>query len=104
MSTRHAPGRPGHEPHGITARKQGVGTSASRDTVVRRRERRSGRHLVPSPDRACVRMLRFIVTDGKSFFSDETEHAESHVVRDIAGRVLLPKHVALHGARRRPVG
>lgn len=100
---RRAPGGPGKPVFGTTARKQGVGTSASPAshvwfTVV---HGALGDVSFPSPDRACVRMLKLLVTDGDAFFSDETENA-THDVQPMSQEVPLQLiHTTFSHARYR---
>ena len=96
-----APGRPGTTPPGIVARKQGTGTTATNDsrvwfTVL---DGAIGDISFPSPDRACVRMLKLIVTDENGFVSDETRHATSEV--DLAAPGILEHRISIRCSERR---
>lgn len=78
---RPAPGRPGSKPRWTSSAKTGVGTAISNQSRV---WFTIGQGVLnelyfPDIDKANTRTIRFLVTDGTAFFSDE-EHDASHEV------------------------
>lgn len=78
---RHAPGGPGIPARWTSSAKCGVGTALSRTSRVWFTLSHGILNEVyyPHLDQACIRDLGLIVTDGKSFFSEEKRHARSEV-------------------------
>jgi glucoamylase len=88
---RLAPGAPGSESHWTTAAKDGVGTALNESigsTSLVWFTIEGGRLteiFYPRVDRACTRDLRFVVTDGDQFFSDELTDAEHSLEMPVDG-------------------
>lgn len=78
---RQAPGAPGIPARWTSSAKCGVGTALSRISRVWFTLSHGILNEVyyPHLDQACIRDLGLIVTDGKSFFSEEKRHALSEV-------------------------
>src|SRR6185437_8607723 len=76
-----APGQPGAEPRWTTGAKTAVGTAISEQSRVWFTISRGILNEVyfPSIDQANTRAIRFVVTDGQNFFSDEESDAKSRV-------------------------
>jgi glucoamylase len=76
-----APGRPGSEPRWTSSAKSGVGTSVTAQSPVWFTLSHGIVNEVyyPRLDQANIRDLGLIVTDGRSFFSEEKRHATSSV-------------------------
>jgi glucoamylase len=76
-----APGAPGIPARWTSSAKCGVGTALSRTSRVWFTLSHGIVNEVyyPHLDQACIRDLGLIVTDGKSFFSEEKRHARSEV-------------------------
>jgi glucoamylase len=76
-----APGSPGSEPRWTSSAKSGVGTSATTESAIWFTLSHGIVNEVyyPRLDQANVRDLGLIVTDGRSFFSEEKRHATSSV-------------------------
>ena len=68
-----APGRPGIEPRWTSSAKSGVGAAAGTGSRVWFTVSHGILDEIywPEVDRACIRDMGFIVTDGKEFFSEE---------------------------------
>ncbi len=75
-SPRIAPGWPGIPPRWTSSAKTGVGTALNRHSMVWFTLSHGILNEVyyPRVDQACTRDLGFIVTDGRSFFSEEKRH------------------------------
>ena len=73
---RYAPGWPGIRPRWTSSAKSGVGTALNQHSRVWFTTSHGIPNEVyyPRVDQACTRDMGFIVTDGKSFFSDEKRH------------------------------
>src|SRR5262249_48018300 len=73
---RFAPGGPGSLPRWTSSSKTGIGTALSRDGRVWFTLSHGILNEIyyPRVDQACTRDQGFIVTDGKSFFSEEKRH------------------------------
>src|SRR5574340_143366 len=85
MSDGFAPGWPGITPRWTSSAKSGVGTSP---WAVSRVWFTLSHGILdeiyyPDVDRACTRDLGLIITDGRSFFSEEKRHA-SHEIETLA--------------------
>lgn len=82
QSQTDAPGAPGAKPHWAPAAKSGIGTAINGASNVWFSFGRGVLEEVfhPTIDDACTRELRFIVTDGKDFFSDEKDDCRHEVV------------------------
>src|ERR1022692_3158559 len=78
-STTFAPGWPGIPGRWTSSAKSGVGTAACRHSRVWFTLSHGILNEVyyPRVDRACIRDLGFIVTDGQTFFSEEKRHTRS---------------------------
>ncbi len=76
-----APGWPGIEPRWTSSAKSGVGTSLSSTSRVWFTVSHGifNEIYYPRLDRACIRDLGLIVTDGHSYFSEEKRHADHQV-------------------------
>ena len=76
-----APGWPGIEPRWTSSAKSGVGTSLSPASRVWFTVSHGifNEIYYPRLDRACIRDLGLIVTDGHSYFSEEKRHADHQV-------------------------
>jgi glucoamylase len=74
-----APGWPGTPGRWTSSAKSGVGTAVSRDSRVWFTLSHGILNEIyyPRVDHACTRDLGFIVTDGRSYFSEEKRHARS---------------------------
>ena len=74
-----APGWPGVPARWTSSAKSGVGTAVSRDSRVWFTLSHGILNEIyyPRVDHACTRDLGFIVTDGRSYFSEEKRHAHS---------------------------
>lgn len=79
---RDAPGWPGIAPRWTSSAKSGVGTSLSAASRVWFTLSHGifNEIYFPDVDQACTRDLGLIVTDGRSFFSEEKRHTETTVV------------------------
>ncbi|MGB7131176.1 MAG: hypothetical protein WBD59_10220, partial [Candidatus Sulfotelmatobacter sp.] len=75
-STRFAPGWPGIPPRWTSSAKSGVGTALNQHSKVWFTLSHGILNEVyfPRVDQACTRDCGFLVTDGKSFFSEEKRH------------------------------
>ncbi|MGC1964327.1 MAG: glucan 1,4-alpha-glucosidase [Candidatus Sulfotelmatobacter sp.] len=75
-SIRYAPGWPGIPPRWTSSAKTGVGTALNQHSKVWFTLSHGILNEVyfPRVDQACTRDLGFIVTDGRSFFSEEKRH------------------------------
>ena len=73
ISNHHAPGAPGTEPRWTSSAKIGVGTALSSSSRVWFTLSHGifNEIFYPSIDKACVRDMGLIVTDGAEFFSEE---------------------------------
>ncbi len=73
---RHAPGWPGIEPRWTSSAKSGIGTALSMHSRVWFTLSHGILNEIyfPRVDQACTRDFGFLVTDGKSFFSEEKRH------------------------------
>jgi glucoamylase len=82
-----APGWPGLPARWTSSAKNGVGTSISRDSRVWFTLSHGILNEIyyPRVDSACTRDLGFIVTDGRSYFSEEKRHARSETSQVQAG-------------------
>ncbi len=71
-----APGQPGIAPRWTSSAKSGVGTSVGPPSQVWFTVSHGVLNEIYAPeiDRACTRDMEFIVTDGKTFFSEEKRH------------------------------
>ncbi len=78
-SSAEAPGWPGIPGRWTSSAKSGVGTAASRDSRVWFTLSHGILNEVyyPRVDRACIRDLGFVVTDGAGYFSEEKRDARS---------------------------
>jgi glucoamylase len=107
-SIHYAPGWPGIPPRWTSSAKTGVGTALNQHSKVWFTLSHGILNEVyfPRVDQACTRDLGFIVTDGKSFFSEEKRHCtfENHPVEpgipvfeltntDNSGRYRIHKEV-----------
>ena len=74
-----APGWPGIAPRWTSSAKSGIGTSVSRDSRVWFTISHGILNEIyyPRVDNACTRDLGLIVTDGRSYFSEEKRHSHS---------------------------
>src|SRR5689334_10736276 len=81
MTERFAPGWPGILPTWTSSSKSGVGTSLSRGSRVWFTLSHGILNEIyyPRIDKACIRDLGLIVTDGNDFFSEEKRHSRSEV-------------------------
>jgi glucoamylase len=81
MTDENAPGRPGIPPRWTSSAKSGVGTALNGESRVWFTLSHGILNEVyfPRVDKACIRDLGFIVTDGNSFFSEERRHTSSAV-------------------------
>jgi glucoamylase len=77
----NAPGWPGIPPRWTSSAKSGVGTALNGESRVWFTLSHGILNEVyfPRVDKACIRDLGFIVTDGSSFFSEERRHTRSEV-------------------------
>ncbi len=82
-----APGQPGNPPRWTTGAKTGVGTAVSEQSRIWFTISHGILNEVyfPSIDQANTRNMRFVVTDGESFVSDEEQDAEHNVQQIEAG-------------------
>src|SRR5205085_6597915 len=80
-STKSAPGCPGIPPRWTSSAKTGVGTALSRSSRVWFTLSHGILNEVyfPRVDTACTRDFGLLVTDGKSFFSEEKRHCSFEV-------------------------
>ena len=74
--TRYAPGWPGIPPRWTSSAKSGTGTALNQHSKVWFTLSHGILNEVyyPRVDQACIRDLGFVVTDGRSFFSEEKRH------------------------------
>jgi glucoamylase len=81
MTDANAPGWPGIPPRWTSSAKSGVGTALNSESRVWFTLSHGILNEVyfPRVDKACIRDLGFIVTDGSSFFSEERRHTNSAV-------------------------
>jgi glucoamylase len=81
MTDANAPGWPGIPPRWTSSAKSGVGTALSGRSRVWFTLSHGILNEIyfPRVDKACIRDLGFIVTDGSSFFSEERRHTRSEV-------------------------
>ena len=81
MSDTNAPGWPGIPPRWTSSAKSGVGTALNGESRVWFTLSHGILNEVyfPRVDKACIRDLGFLVTDGSSFFSEERRHTHSAV-------------------------
>ncbi len=81
MTDVNAPGWPGMSPRWTTSAKSGVGTALNGESRVWFTLSHGILNEVyfPRVDKACIRDLGLIVTDGSSFFSEEKRHTRSVV-------------------------
>lgn len=79
--TKHAPGWPGIPPRWTSSAKMGVGTALSRSSRVWFTLSHGILNEIyyPRVDTACTRDFGLLVTDGKSFFSEEKRHCRFEV-------------------------
>ncbi len=82
-----APGWPGIPPRWTSSAKSGVGTALNPASRVWFTLSHGifNEIYYPRPDRACVRDLGLIVTDGQAYFSEEKRHAIWEVIYPVAG-------------------
>ena len=87
MTDANAPGWPGIPPRWTSSAKSGVGTALSGESRVWFTLSHGILNEVyfPRVDKACIRDLGFIVTDGSSFFSEERRSTRSQVSYFAAG-------------------
>jgi len=80
-SLRYAPGWPGISPRWTSSAKVGVGTALSASSRVWFTISHGILNEIyyPRVDQACTRDLGLIVTDGRSFFSEEKRHASCDI-------------------------
>jgi glucoamylase len=80
--TRYAPGWPGIPPRWTSSAKSGVGTALSRTSKVWFSLSHGILNEIyfPRVDMACTRDLGLIVTDSKSFFSEEKRHCQFEIM------------------------
>jgi glucoamylase len=78
-----APGWPGIAPRWTSSAKSGVGTALNRSSRVWFTLSHGILNEIyyPRVDMACTRDLGLLVTDGKSFFSEEKRHCKFEVAR-----------------------
>ena len=78
-----APGWPGLPARWTSSAKSGMGTSVSRDSRVWFTLSHGILNEIyyPRVDHACTRDLGFIVTDGRTYFSEEKRDAKSETSR-----------------------
>ena len=88
MTSRYAPGWPGIEPRWTSSAKSGLGTALQPRSRVWFTLSHGILNEVyyPRLDRACIRDLGLIVTDGQSLFSEEKRDA-THVIAPLAAGV-----------------
>jgi glucoamylase len=81
MTERFAPGWPGLAPTWTSSSKSGVGTSLRSGSRVWFTVSHGIINEVyyPRIDKACIRDMELIVTDGRDFFSEEKRHSRSEV-------------------------
>jgi glucoamylase len=81
MGDENAPGWPGIPPRWTSSAKSGVGTALTGESRVWFTLSHGILNEVyfPRVDKACIRDLGFIVTDGRSFFSEERRDTQSMV-------------------------
>jgi glucoamylase len=99
----HAPGWPGIPGRWTSSAKSGVGTSATRDSRVWFTLSHGILNEVyyPRVDHACIRDLGFIVTDGRTFFSEEKRDARSDTSQVAPGvPAYLVRNTAVDGRYR----
>jgi glucoamylase len=82
-----APGWPGAPARWTSSAKSGVGTAVSRDSRVWFTLSHGILNEIyyPRVDHACTRDLGFIVTDGRTYFSEEKRHARSETSQAAPG-------------------
>ncbi len=87
-----APGWPGIPGRWTSSAKSGVGTAAGRDSRVWFTLSHGILNEVyyPRVDRACIRDLGCIVTDGQAYFSEEKRDARSETSPGRARRAGVP--------------
>jgi glucoamylase len=80
---RHAPGAPGIEPRWTSSAKTGLGTSLGRASRVWFTLSHGILNEIyyPDVDRACVRDMGLVITDGVTFFSEEKRHTRHETSR-----------------------
>src|SRR5579871_3047201 len=80
-SARYAPGWPGIPPRWTSSAKTGIGTALNQQSKVWFTISHGILNEVyfPRVDQACTRDLGLIVTDGKSYFSDEKRHCSFEI-------------------------
>ncbi|MEP7027583.1 MAG: glucan 1,4-alpha-glucosidase [Candidatus Eisenbacteria bacterium] len=85
--TRFAPGWPGGRPRWTSSAKSGVGTSLGPASRVWFTISHGIFNEIyhPDLDRACIRDLGLIVTDGRQFLSEEKRHTHSEVTQPVDG-------------------
>ncbi len=78
---RYAPGFPGIGPRWTSSAKSGIGTAYSHQSPLWFTISHGILNEIyyPRIDQACTRDMGFIITDGKSFFSEEKRHTASQV-------------------------
>jgi glucoamylase len=98
-----APGWPGIPGRWTSSAKSGVGTSAGRDSRVWFTVSHGILDEVyyPAVDRACIRDMGFIVTDGRTFFSEEKRHTRSSTTEVAPGVPAYRIHNTEIGGRYR---
>lgn len=76
-----APGRPGAKPRWSSGAKTAVGTSVTNNSRIWFTISSGTLNEIyhPDIDKANTRSVRFLITDGETFFSDEKEHATHEV-------------------------
>jgi glucoamylase len=86
-NTISAPGHPGIPPRWTSSAKSGVGTSLSSQSRVWYTLSHGILNEIyyPRIDQACIRDMELLVSDGKSFFSEEKRQAQSRVEMLIEG-------------------
>src|SRR3954465_11972012 len=82
-----APGWPGIPARWTSSAKSGIGTAVSRDSRVWFTLSHGILNEIyyPRIDHACTRDLGLIVTDGRTYFSEEKRHADSETAQFARG-------------------
>ncbi len=80
-SKKEAPGHPGHEPHWTSSKKDGIGTSISRGSLVwyTLSEGIINEVYYPRIDNANIRDFQFIITDKFGLFEEEKSDCEHEI-------------------------
>ncbi|PYR81232.1 MAG: glucan 1,4-alpha-glucosidase, partial [Acidobacteria bacterium] len=99
MTTRYAPGWPGIPPRWTSSAKVGVGTALRATSRVWFTVSHGILNEVyyPRLDRACLRDLGLIVTDGLTFFSEEKRDATTRIAPLAPG---VPGYHAVNSCRQ----